>query len=187
MSGPTAVPGDYKVELTIGSGSRAASFTIVKDPRLSTTPDDYARQFALLRQLYDKLSTLNESVNRIRRIKRQLDILAERLDEGHAELAGKVTSAVERMTAIEAVLVDVNRETPRDILRHPAGLNDTLVDMISTASMADMAPTSPAEAVSRETMARVDAEIAKLDALLAGELADINELAAKSPLAHVGA
>jgi hypothetical protein len=33
----------------------------------------------------------------------------------------------------------------------------------------------------------VDAEIAKLDALLAGELADINELAAKSPLAHVGA
>ena len=67
------------------------------------------------------------------------------------------------MTAIESVLVDVNRETPRDILRHPAGLNDTLVDMISTAAMADMAPTSPADAVSRETMARVDAEIAKLD------------------------
>jgi hypothetical protein len=89
------------------------------------------------------------------------------------------------MTAIEAVLVDVNRETPRDILRHPAGLNDTLVDMISTASMADMAPTSPAEAVSRETMARVDAEIANLDALIGGELANINELAAKSSLAHV--
>jgi photosystem II stability/assembly factor-like uncharacterized protein len=185
MSGPTVVPGDYKVDLTIGSESHAASFTIVKDPRLSTTPDDYARQFALLRQLYDKLSTLNESVNRIRRIKRQLGILAERLDERHAELAGKVTSAVARLTAIEAVLVDVNRETPRDILRHPAGLNDTLVDMISTASMADMAPTSPAEAVSRETMARVDAEIANLDALIGGELANINELAAKSSLAHV--
>jgi photosystem II stability/assembly factor-like uncharacterized protein len=187
MSGPTAVPGDYRVELTIGSESHAASFMIVKDPRLSTTPDDYARQFALLQQLYDKLSTLNGSVNRIRRIKRQLGILAERLDERHAELAGKVTSAVERMTAIEAVLVDVNRETPRDILRHPAGLNDTLVDMISTASMADMAPTSSAEAVSRETMTRVDAEIAKLDAMIGGELANVNRMAAECALAHVAA
>jgi photosystem II stability/assembly factor-like uncharacterized protein len=187
MSGPTAVPGDYRVELTIGSESHAASFMIVKDPRLSTTPDDYARQFALLQQLYDKLSTLNGSVNRIRRIKRQLGILAERLDERHAELAGKVTSAVERMTAIEAVLVDVNRETPRDILRHPAGLNDTLVDMISTASMADMAPTSSAEAVSRETMTRVDAEIAKLDAMIGGELANVNRMDAEWALAHVAA
>jgi hypothetical protein len=34
-------------------------------------------------------------------------------------------------------------------------------------------------------MARVDAEIANLDALIGGELANINELAAKSSLAHV--
>ena len=179
------VPGDYSVELMVGSERHAASFRIVKDPRLSTLQEDYAKQFALLRELYDKLSTLNGAVNRIRRLKRQLGTLAERLDDRHVDLAGMVKLATESLTAIEGVLIDVNRESPRDVLRNPAGLNDTLVDMISTASMADMAPTAQAEAVSRETMARVDAEIARLDALLAGGVADINRTASEFSIAHV--
>jgi hypothetical protein len=48
-----------------------------------------------------------------------------------------------------------------------------------------MAPTVPTDAVSRETMARVDAELAKLDALLAGDIADINRTAAERSIAHV--
>ena len=40
------------------------------------------------------------------------------------------------------------------MLRHPAGLNDTLVDLINTCTLADMAPTAQAEAVSREVMAK---------------------------------
>jgi hypothetical protein len=83
------------------------------------------------------------------------------------------------------VLVDVDRESPRDVLRHPAGLNDTLVDLINMAGIADMAPTVPTDAVSRETMARVDAELAKLDALLVGDIAEINRTAAERSIAHV--
>jgi hypothetical protein len=48
-----------------------------------------------------------------------------------------------------------------------------------------MAPTAPTDAVSRETMARVDAELAKLDTLLAGDIADINRTAAERSIAHV--
>ena len=44
--------------------------------------------------------------------------------------AERAKSAEATLTAIETVLVDVDRESPRDVLRHPAGLNDTLVDMI---------------------------------------------------------
>ena len=83
-------------------------------------------------------------------------------------------------------MVDVDRESPRDVLRHPAGLNDTLVDMINTSSMADMAPTAQAEAVSRETMARVEGELAKLNALLAGDVSEINRAAAKHSIVHIG-
>ena len=83
------------------------------------------------------------------------------------------------------MLVDVNRESPRDALRHPAGLNDTLVDLINTVAMADTAPTAQADAVMRETIARADAEIAKLDALLATDIVDINRLAAEKSIAHV--
>jgi photosystem II stability/assembly factor-like uncharacterized protein len=183
--GPTVAPGEYQVDLEVGSETQVSRFTVVKDPRLSTTPDDYARQFALLAQLNDKLSALNGAVNRIRRVNGQLRALAEQLGDSHTDLAGKVKSVEATLTTIETVLVDVDRESPRDVLRHPAGLNDTLVDMINTVALADMAPTAPADAVSRETMARVDVEIARLDALMAGDIADINVTAAQRSIAYV--
>ncbi len=185
QSGPTAVPGEYQVELAVGSGTHASRFSVVKDPRLATTQQDYARQFALLEQLNEKLSALNAAVNRIRRIKNRLRALVEHLGDHHTDLAGKAKSVESALTAIESVLVDVNRESPRDVLRHLAGLNDTLVDMINTVALADMAPTAPADAVSRETMSRVDAEIARLDTLMAGDIVDINVTAAQLAIAYV--
>ncbi|HEY2615718.1 MAG TPA: glycosyl hydrolase [Acetobacteraceae bacterium] len=185
QSGPTVVPGDYRVQLTVGSETQTADFSIVKDPRLQTSPDDYARQFALLKELRDKLSALNGAVNRIRRVNRQLRALAGQVSDHHTDLADKTRSAEERMTAIERLLIDVDRESPRDTLRHPAGLNDTLVDLVNTVAIADTAPTAQADAVSREIMAQVDAEIAKLDALLASDIADINRMAAERSIGHV--
>lgn len=182
QSGPAAVPGDYQVELSAGSGTHSAHFTVVKDPRLATTADDYASQFALLQELTDSLSRLNGAVNRIRRFKRQLANLAGRAGGDVDDLASQAAAAIQHLDAIEAVLVDVNRQSPRDVLRHPAGLNDTLVDLISGVSISDTAPTASAHAVSRDIMARVDAEIAKVDAIATTEIAGINRLAAKQAL-----
>jgi hypothetical protein len=185
QSGPTVVPGEYRVELTVGPETQATDFTIVKDPRLATSSGDYASQFELLNKLNNKLSTLNEAVNRIRRTRRQLLALAELPGDRHVGLADAAKSAIARLKAVEGVLVDINRESPRDTLRHPAGLNDTLVDMISTIAMADTSPTVQAVAVMGETIARADAEIAKVDALLATDIVDINRLAAEMSIAHV--
>jgi photosystem II stability/assembly factor-like uncharacterized protein len=179
QSGPTSVPGDYQVEVSVGGETRTARFAIVKDPRLSTTVDAYARQFALLRELTDKLGATNGAVDRIRRLKRQLAALTERLGEAHAGIAGRAKDVCERLSAVEGVLVDVHRMSPRDVLRNPAGLNDTLVDLLNTVGMSDTAPTTQAEAVSREIMDRVDAEIAKVDALVSGEIGEINRMVGK--------
>jgi hypothetical protein len=56
-------------------------------------------------------------------------------------------------------------------------LNDTLLALISTVSVSDTAPTKSAVAVSREIMARVDAEIDKLEQLAATEVTAVNRLA----------
>jgi len=83
----------------------------------------------------------------------------------------------EKLTGIEVVLVDVHRESDRDVLRNPAGLNDTLLALISTVSVSDSAPTKSAAAVSREIMARADAEIGELEQLAATEVTAVNRLA----------
>ncbi len=170
--GPAVVPGRYRVLLEAGEARLDAGFEVLKDPRVQTTPLAFDEQGALLRSLYAKLSSLNEAVNKIRRIKRQLLEVQTRL--GDAALGERCKALVGQTEGIEGLLVDVKRESPRDILRHPAGLNDTLVDLIGVVAIADEAPTVAARQVSEEIMAKVDAEMARLDALLAGEMAQLN-------------
>ena len=145
----------------------------------------HVAQFALLQELTEALSRLNAGVNRIRRLRRQLAALAQSVGESHADLSEEAKAAAASLAAIEGVLVDVARESPRDVLRHPAGLDDTLVDLINNVAVSDSAPTASSDAVAREIMAKVAGEIAKLDALVERDVAAINRMAAERKLAHV--
>jgi hypothetical protein len=132
------------------------------------------------------VSALNEGVNRIRLLKRQASELQKRIGDDHKALRERAAALVAPLEAIEAVLVDVNRETPRDVLRNPAGLNDTLGDMIGAVAIADAAPTVSTRAVSDEVMAQVDSEIAKLDKLVAGDVAALNAALRAAGIDHIG-
>ncbi len=185
--GPLAVPGTYRVSLTAGAATSETMLDIVKDPRLSTPLEAHAAQFALIQELTDCLSNLNTGVNRLRRMKHQLAGLITTLGDTHADLAAQVKAASDGLTAIEAVLTDIKRETPRDVLRNPAGLNDTVVDLINTVAMSDTRPTASAEAVSRELMANVARHLADFDALVSGPIAAINQAAATGSIGHISA
>lgn len=176
-AGPTAVPGQYRVEMSIGSQTLVAALAVVKDPRLPTTSDGYHKQFELLRELTASLGRLNATVNKIRGLKNHLAVLASGSGSTAKELTAVASAASERLAAIEAVLVDVRRESPRDVLRNPAGLDDTLVDLISTVSLSDTAPTTQAAAVAKEVMARVEAEIGGFERLIETENAQVDPLA----------
>jgi hypothetical protein len=169
-SGPVVKPGSYRVTLEIDGQSQAADFAVVKDPRVKTSRKAFDEQFALLQELYGNLGSLNGAVNRIRLLKRQLNDLPKRLGEQDKELKEKATGLIGKLEAIEGVLVDIKRETPRDVLRNPAGLNDTLNDVISVVAIADAAPTAQARQVAQEVMGTVNGEIKKLDKLIAGDV-----------------
>jgi hypothetical protein len=130
------------------------------------------------------LSGLNQTVNRTRSLRRQLGDLKKRIAE---KLLGERTDAlVARLDQIEGALVDMKRETPRDVLRNPAGLNDTLVDLINVVAIADTAPTVQARQVSDEIMAKVDGEIKKLDGLITDDIAAVNAALRQAGVEPVG-
>src|SRR5215472_1811080 len=55
QGGPVAVPGDYSVELAVGSTKASAAFKIARDPRLRTPIEGHQQQFDLLRDLTQSL------------------------------------------------------------------------------------------------------------------------------------
>ncbi|HJQ57859.1 MAG TPA: hypothetical protein VJ890_13175 [Vineibacter sp.] len=186
-SGPTVVPGSYSVDLSIDGKSQSAKFTVVKDPRLATLDADYAAQFALHKELVASLSKVNQTINRLRKARRQLEEAAGRAGKAARGMRSRAAAIERRLTAIEQVLVDPQRKSARDILRNPAGLNDTLLDMIAMTTTADAAPTSQTRAVSREVMAKVDREVARFEALVKTDIVRLNADLAKARIAHVAA
>ena len=186
VPGPAVAPGRYSVQLQAEGVTLQAAFAVVKDPRLKTSQRAFEQQAVLLQQLYAKLGALNVAVNTIRRIKRQLAELASRQSKARASLTDRAKALLAQLEAIEGVLVDVKRESPRDVLRHAAGLSDTLVDLIGVVAIADEAPTLPARQVSEEIMAKVDALLATFAQLQAGELVHLNADLREAGVALVG-
>ncbi len=174
-SGPAVVPGSYSVTLEIGGKTQTASFVVAKDPRTDTPQKDFEAQFALLRKLNDKLSASNEALNRLRFLKRQLNDLPKRLGERNKALGEEAKALVGKLEAVEAVLIDIKRETPRDVLRNPAGLNDSLLKAISLVAIADAAPTVQARQVAEELLAKVDAQIERLNAINQSDVGALND------------
>ena len=186
LHGPLVAPGRYTVVLEAGTQRLEAGLTVVKDPRVKTSQRAFEQQQALLLELSAKWSALNTGVNQLRALRRALRALLTRLAPTHASLATRAQALVDTLGEIESVLVDPKRESVRDVLRHQAGLDDQLADMVSVVAIADEAPTTPAREVSREAMSQVDAQLARLAQCCGAELAALNAALREAGVEVVG-
>jgi hypothetical protein len=169
------VPGVYTVSLTAGGKTTKQELTVVKDPRLDVSDVDLAKQYKVARQLTDSLSDLYIGVNRIRMMRKQLTNLKLLVPSVDSE----IEAAMLRLGEIEAQLIDVHRETPRDVLRHPAGLDDTLMDLRWTVLIADAKPPLQVAELTALVTGKVTTLLDELDTHVEGPLAALNATVAE--------
>ncbi|MGI8741779.1 MAG: WD40/YVTN/BNR-like repeat-containing protein [Bryobacteraceae bacterium] len=174
VRGPSIVPGDYQVRLTANGKSQTQKFHVMKDPRLSTTPEDFARQLELGMQVRDKLGAANEGVIEIREIRKQLDGYIERTKDQKVVNAAKALS--KKLTEVEEALYQTKNRASEDPLNYPIKLNNKLAALGSAIAMSDSAPTTQESMVYEGLASQVNAEIRKLDQLLSADLAAFNKL-----------
>lgn len=185
--GPSGVkikPGKYKITLRVSQAAQSAELTLVKDPRIDTTDADFAEQHDLAAAVSNKLSELNIAVNRARLMKQQLQNMHKIMPD-KAEIADDLTM---KLSAIEGNLVNTKRETPRDVLRHPAGFDDTLAGLLWVVNIADTRPPAQTKEVAEDVFVKIDTHLNALEALVAGEITDFNaDIAKASPPVVSGA
>ena len=98
-----------------------------KDPRLSTTPEDYAKQVTLALQIRDKLSATNEAVIRIREVRKQLEEYTQRRRPARGRCR---QSAEPELTAVEEDLYQTKNRASEDPLNFPIKLNNKLAHVL---------------------------------------------------------
>ncbi len=178
LSGPKAVPGNYQVRLTVGEKSLTESLVIRKDPRISTTDEEFRKQFDLLLKIRDKLTATHDSITAIRDVRKQINDYATRV-KAQPEAkpiveAAKVLS--DKLTRIEEELYQTKNQSSQDPLNYPIRLNNKLAALAGSIAGPDSQPTDQHLAVYQELVTLIDAELAKLKQIFTTEVPAFNQL-----------
>ncbi len=177
VRGPKAAPGNYQARLVAGDDSSTVSFELLKDPRSSATVADLQAQFDFLIAIRDKLSETHKSIKQIRDLRNQVKEITKRIKdhEGADTIKEAGKTLVKKITKIEEALYQTKNQSRQDPLNFPIRLNNKLAAVGGVASSGDFRPTDQAITVKNELTAQIDAELAKLQKVLAEDLPAFNQ------------
>jgi len=172
--GPTAVPGNYQVRLTVGAHVETQPLIIKMDPRTSgVTEKDLQEQFDFAIKIRDKTSEANQAVIDIREIKKQLK---DRTDKSKdSKLAAAADALTKKLSEVEEEIYQVRNQSNQDPLNFPIKLNNRIAALRRSVETGDARPTNASYVVFKELSAELDAQLAKLKDLKTKDLADFNK------------
>ncbi len=178
LRGPLVTPGTYQMKLTVDGKTQTQSFEVLKDPRISTTADEFSKQLALLLKIRDKLSETNRAILEIRDVRGQIDALTKRVREQQNMMpvtdAGKALNG--KLRTIEETLYQTKNRSSQDPLNFPIRLNNKLAALGSVVDSADAEPTSQSYVIYEDLVTRIDVELQNLRQILDKDLAAFNRM-----------
>ena len=177
LAGPRIPPGNYQVRLSVaGKAVSTESFAVKADPRLTTTPEDFASQFALMQKINAKLTETHNAILDIRDTRTQLENMSRRLKTpDNKDLIDKSRDIAKKLTDIEEALYQTKNRSGQDPLNFPIRLDNKLAAVSSSVDSSDDAPTSQAYVVFSDIQAQIDAQLALLAKVKAEDIADFNK------------
>ena len=182
---PRALPGQYRVQLSVGDQTLTQPFEIVPDPRLPVSQEDLQAQFDLKVQIRDKVSELHETLNRLRAILKQVEEWEQKAasHERHAEIHEMAIALKAKLKMIEDELVQMQLSDPRSF---PNRLKEKLASLAFMVDEADARPTQGSLEVFGQLATRVDAQRDALQRVIDTDLAEFNAKVESLGVAPVG-
>ncbi len=122
-------PGDYSFRLTDGTNITEASTTVLPDPNLSYTLNDYNEQQEMLSQISDLVTEIHDGVNSMRSVKGQLESYNTLLKDNPAAeaLLTQGDQLMQRITSWEENLIQAKQKTFQDVINFNNKLNAELL------------------------------------------------------------
>lgn len=177
-TGPQASPGRYTARLTANGQTQSVTFEFKKDPRVSTTPEEFSKQLSLLLQIRDKLTETHEAITQIRDTRKQLlDTAARYRDLPEGKAIDDAAQALNRkLTAVEEELYQTKNQSGQDPLNYPIRLNNKLAALASIVASADTAPTDQSYQLHEELASKINAQLRALGDAMGADLSAFNRL-----------
>ena len=177
LTGPKAIPGKYKVSLSVNSESISQPFTIVADPRSESSLMEMQTQFDFIKDINKTMDNAHKSIKKVRKINEQLSAFESQYkdDENVKELVDKAKALKERFSEIEKALYQTKNKSGQDPLNFPIRLTNKLGHLNSLASMGDFPPTEQDIAVKNELTKQIDEQLSAFNGLINNEIKAFND------------
>lgn len=178
MAGPMAVPGPYKVTLTMNGETQEQTFEILKDPRSETDLAGFQEQFDFLIDVRDKVSEAHQTIIDIRTIRDQLNHFRGlwKGDESMKDLVERAEEIDEKMTEIEEALYQTKNQSRQDPLNYPIKLTNKLAHLNSLTGRGNYPPTEQAYEVKETIGEQIDDELEKFEEVQNSDLPAFNRM-----------
>ena len=187
--GPLAPPGVYRVRLSLGTWSERQPLTVVKDPRVTATPEDLRKQCELLVRIRDRVSAANDAVQEISELQDQVDAVAKRaraLPDGKgAALARQADSLKHTLAAVQESIYQVRNKAPEDPLNFPIRVNNKLASLGGVVGSADAAPTEQSYQVFDQLAAELQGYLDRLKIVIETDVPAFNRAAKEQDIPAV--
>jgi hypothetical protein len=173
-AGPLAVPGMYRVRLSVGTLQSDAPLTVEADPRVKIDGADFAAQFSLSQRLAAALDSSTEALLEARSLIAQLQQL-------RAEPAPDLLAGIDALEAHVNTVLKTGGQggTPS---RGLEALNGAFMTLYEQVGQVDAAPTAVQSAEADRSIADWQALRPDWLRVRSGELANLNASLAKAHL-----
>ena len=175
MGGPMAIPGEYKVEINYNDTIQQKTFTLLKDPRSSATPADYALYHDFASEVRDKITEAHEAIIEIRDVRSQLNNYKERVKDDTI-LVNEIKHIDSLMTDVEESLYQTKNRSSQDPLNFPVRLTNKLAYLNSILGNGEYPPTDQAYEVRKELEGLIDAELMKYEKIKSEMIPAFNQM-----------
>ena len=176
LNAPKAVPGNYKVVLSVEDKIYTQSFDIVSNPNSETDIAGMQKQFDFITNINETVDNAHKSIKKIRAINKQLTTFQEQYkdDERVEELKEKAKNLSEEFSKIEKSLYQTQNKSGQDPLNFPIKLTNKLAHLNSLVGMGDFPPTEQDIAVKDELTQKINLELEKFNMLVSNQIKTFN-------------
>jgi len=173
---PQAVPGEYKVVLSVGDEIFSQPFTVLADKNAETDITGMQRQFDFITDVNNTVDNAHKSIKKIRNINNQLEAFQKQYQDNEATkaLTEKAKKLSEEFSEIEKALYQTQNKSGQDPLNFPIRLTNKLAHLNSLVGMDDFPPTQQDVAVKNELSRQINVELVKFDKLISEEISSFN-------------
>ena len=179
IKGPHAVPGRYRVTLTVGDLELSESFEIVKEAGVEASQADLQAQFDLLLTIRDKVSATHKSINQMRDLRAQLRGWRERLAglEAASGIIDAAKALEEQVLEVEKTLmIPETRPGWPDAMNHGDRLATQLSNLSFNVNLGDYKPTDYEGEAFAEIAADIDGAVDRFSEIVDGDMAEFNTM-----------